>query len=86
MPKPTMPPKPLLQVLRGDLVARIVGQAGIGHPVHQRMRFEPAGDFQRVGRMLVLAQRQRFQPLQKQERVERAERRADVAQQRARAS
>ena len=26
-----------LQVLRGELVARVIRQAGIGHPVHQRM-------------------------------------------------
>ena len=49
-----------LEVLRGDFVARIVGQAGIGDPVDQRMGFEPAGDFQRVGRMLFLPQRQAF--------------------------
>ena len=38
-------------------------------------------DLERVLRMLALAQRQRLQPLQEQERVERTEAGADVAQQ-----
>ena len=62
-----------LEVLRGELVVRIVRQPGISHPVHQRMGLEKLRDLQRVLRMLSLPQRQRFQTLQEQERVERAQ-------------
>ena len=37
-----------LEVFRGDFVARIVGQAGIGHPGHQRMALEELRDRERV--------------------------------------
>ena len=46
------------------------------------MLLQPARDGQRVFRMPLLAQRQRLQPQQELVRVERAQRRADVAQQR----
>src|ERR1700690_385748 len=69
----------MLQILRGNLITGIVGQAGISPPGHQRMCLEPARDFERIRRVLALAQRQRFQSLQKEERVERTERRTDVA-------
>ena len=82
MPKPTMPPKPFFRYFAATLWLGIVRQTGIRHPAHQRMLLEPSGDFERVGGMLFLPQRQRFQAEQKLVRVERAERRADVAQQR----
>ena len=45
------------------------------------MTFQEARHFQGVFRVLALAQRQRLQPLDEEERVERADRRPDVAQQ-----
>ena len=70
-----------LQILHRQLVARVLRQPRIRHPAYQRMLLQVPRDLQRVLAMLALAQRQRLQPLQEQERVERTEARPDVAQQ-----
>ena len=46
-----------------------------------RLRFEELGDLARVLLVTLDAQAQRFEPLEEQPRVERRERRAEVAQQ-----
>ena len=56
------------------------GQPGEAHPAHARVRVEPLGDALRVGDVRLHPQRQRLHALQDQERVERREHAAEVAQ------
>ena len=56
------------------------GQARVGDVRRQVVRREELGDRARVGDVAIHAQRQRLEPLQEEEGVERAHRRAQVAQ------
>ena len=69
-----------LQVLHGLLVGRVRLEARVADPGHLGPRLEPLGDRQRVLAVAGDPQRQRLEALEEQERVERAERGADVAQ------
>ena len=68
------------EVLLGLLVAGMRLEARVADPGDLGPRLEPLGDRQRVLAVAGDAQRQRLEALQEQERVERAERGADVAQ------
>ena len=68
------------QVLLRERVVRVVGQAGVAHPAHARVGGQPLRDRLRVGDVRVHPQRQRLHALQDQERVERREHAAEVAQ------
>ena len=70
----------LRQVARGQRVTGVVGQPGVAHPAHARVRRQPLRDRLRVGDVRVHPQRQRLHPLQQQERVEGGEHAAEVAQ------
>ena len=63
-----------------ERLARVVGQAGIVDPFGLRVPLQEFGDFQRVFAVALHAQRQRFQPLQNQEGVERRQAGAHRAQ------
>ena len=68
------------QVLLRERVVRVVRQAGVAHPAHARVGVEPLGDRLRVGDVRLHPQRQRLHALQDQERVERRQHAAEVAQ------
>ncbi len=68
------------QVLACQRMLRMVLQAGIGHPRHPRMGLQVARHRQGVGADALHAQRQGLDALQDQERIERRERRAGIAQ------
>ena len=70
----------LRQVLLGERVVRVVRQPGVADPAHARVGVEPLRDALRVGHVRLHPQRQRLHPLQDQERVERREHAAEVAQ------
>ncbi len=69
-----------LEVARGRRVRRVGREARVADPLDLGPVFEPAGDRQRVLAVALDPQRERLEALEEQERVERAERRADVAQ------
>ena len=56
-------------------------QAGVVDPGDLRVLLEVLGDRKAFSECALHAQRQRLEPLQEQERVERRQRRAEVAQQ-----
>ena len=62
-----------------QLMIAIVGQAGVGDPADLIVRGQMLGDRQRVVAMALHAQRQRLDPGQDQERIERRDRRAEIA-------
>ncbi len=68
------------QVTLGELVGRVRLETRIADPGHLGSALEPLGHRQRVLAVALDPQRQRLEALQEQERVERAERRADVAE------
>ena len=68
------------QVLLRQRVRRMVCQARITDPRDFRLRLQRARELERVAGVPLHSKRQRFQSLQKQERVERTERRPVVAQ------
>ena len=70
----------LRHVFLGEAVILVARQAGIADPRDLRMLREPFGDRLRVVAMALHAQRQRLDAGEDQERVERRERRAHVAQ------
>ena len=72
-PNVTMPPKPPLEVLLGERVRRVRGEARVADPGDLRAGLQPLGDGQRVLAVALDAQRQRLEALEEQERVERAE-------------
>jgi len=74
------PAEAALEVLRGLLVARVRGEAGVAHPGHAVALLEPLGDRERVLAVALDPERQRLESLEEQERIERAERGADVAE------
>src|SRR5262249_36058708 len=68
------------QILLGPLIRRVLGQAGVVDPRDFGVLLEIPGDRQRVLAVALHAQPERLDALQEQEGVERAERRAYVAQ------
>ena len=68
------------QILLGERVGRAALQAGIVHPGHAVVALEELGDLERVGAAALHAEMQRLQTLEHEEGVERADARADVAQ------
>ena len=68
------------QVALGVLVRRVRLEARVADPGDLGPGLQPPGDRQRVLAVAGDPQRQRLEALEEQERVERAERRADVAQ------
>ena len=79
-PNVTIPPKPPFRYLHGLLVGRVRLEARVADPGDVVARLEPAGDRERVLAVALDPQRQGLEALEEQERVERAERGADVAQ------
>ena len=66
------------QVLRRQLMARMLRQAGIVDPVHQRMGLEKPGDGEGVFGVLPLPEAQGLQPLEELEGVEGAQTGPDI--------
>ena len=66
-----------LLVAVNALVGGMLGQERVVHPRHVRIAMEPLGDGQRVAAVRTDAERQRLEPLQEEEGVERRQRRAD---------
>src|SRR5258708_35983019 len=60
-------PKAAFEVLGCQGVIRVIRQAWIRHPGHRLVTRKKLRNLQRVPRMLLLAQRKGFQPLQDQE-------------------
>ncbi len=81
MPKPISAPWPLGMYLLRQLVRRVRRQAGIVDPLDFGVLAEVFGDAERVLAVAVQAQAERLDTLQEQERVERRQRRTEVAQQ-----
>ena len=79
-PNENTAPGPFGQVLLRQRVVRVVRQPGVAHPAHARVGVQPLRDRLRVGDVRVHPQRQRLHALQDQERVERREHAAEVAQ------
>ena len=69
-----------LEVARRGLVGRVGLEARVADPLDLGAVLEPAGDREGVLAVALDAQRQRLEALEEQERVERAERGADVAE------
>ena len=68
------------QVALGQCAVGAVRQRRVVDPGDSRVRVQECGHRPRVGDVALHAQPERLQPLQEQERVERAERRAEIAQ------
>ena len=68
------------QIALRPLVIRVRRQAGIAHPLDRRMGLEPLREPEGVVDVALHAQAERLQALQEEERVERRERRPEVAQ------
>ena len=73
-------PAPQREVLRDQVAVRAARQAGVRHVRRQLVRLEVRRDREGVGDVPLHPQRQRLEPLQEQERVERRQRGAEVAQ------
>src|SRR5208282_5761059 len=68
------------QVLRGELVGGVFLKAGVVDPGDERVSLQVPCHPESVLRVLSLPQREGLQPLEEEEGVERAERRAQVPQ------
>jgi hypothetical protein len=76
------PAEAALEIALGALAVDAGLHRRMDHPHHLGPAAQEVGDLLRVLHMAGDAQRQRLQPLDGQERIERRQRRADVAQQR----
>ena len=79
-PKENTAPGPFGRYLLRERVVRVVREAAVADPRHARILLQPLRDLLRVGHVRVHPQRQRLHALQDQERVERREHAAEVAQ------
>src|SRR6185295_18689600 len=72
--------RPLRHIALGPLVVRRIGEARVPHPRHPLVAREELRDRLRVRDVLLHPKRQGLEPDQEEERVERREARAEVAQ------
>ena len=70
----------LRRILAAELVPRAARQARIVHRDDLRMQLKPFGDLLRILDMTIDAQRQRLDALSDEERIERRDRGAEIAQ------